>query len=207
MTMQDHGVSESWLSAGQVPFDNEMNWVAGTAEHCSGPLIFDSTYPGGCVEHADASSGHAAQKLADVVFSSRRVATGDGTWAPPAASQQFYTYASAVEAQSAFTYITQEIRNEDAQYDQSIDTTTNLPTVSTTTVTAQLTNAMALDHKLRDTLGRPTRLDGNPSAASDRHFYFAVKGDVLEVLVIWGGPSISDTSDDAAVLAKMISVL
>lgn len=200
-------VSESWLTAGQVPFDSTMNWVGGSVEHCTGQLSFNSAYMSGCVQLADPGMGHAATKMDDVTFASRGVPIGNGAWEPPMASQQFYTYASVAQAQSAFTYITQQIRDEDAAYDQSYDTTTNLQTVSTTTVTAQFTGAMAIDAKLRDTQGNPTELDGNPSPASDRHYFFAVKGNVLEVVAIRGGPSVSDTSNDTAILQTVADAL
>jgi hypothetical protein len=66
---------------------------------------------------------------------------------------------------------------------------------------------MAIDHTLRDSNGAPARLDGNPGNASDVHFFCAVSGDVVEMLMIQGGPSISDTSNDATILQAVSSVL
>ena len=80
--------------------------------------------------------------------------------------------------------------------------------MSTTVVTAPPGDGgMAIDHRLRDDDGAPAQLNGNPGASSDVHFFFAVAGDIVEVLEIRGGPSISDTANDAAILQTVVNAL
>ncbi len=199
--------SETWLTPAQVPFDSIMNWTAGSPSHCPGSMVFMPIYPGDCITHNQPGSAHAAKSMDTVVFNSTGAPTGNGAWAPPAANQAFYTYANAADAQSAFQYITNDIRNEDAQFVGGRDANTNRPIVSTTTVTAQTAGGMAIDHRLRDDRGAPGQVNGNASGSSDVHFFFAVKGDVLEVLEIQGGPPISDTANDATILQTVVNAL
>ena len=199
--------SQTWLTPAQVPFDSIMNWTAGSPNHCIGSMVFISIYPGGCNEHNDPGGAHVARDMDTVIFKSTGAPTGNGAWAPPAADQTFYTYANTADAQSALQSITHDILNEDAQFDRAIDPNTNRPIVSTTTVTAQTAGSMAIDHKLRDDRGTPGQVTGNASESSDVHYFFAVKGDVLEVLEIQGGPSISDTTNDTAILQTVVNAL
>lgn len=199
--------STTWLTPAQVPFDSAMNWTAGSPIHCTGSMVFMVIYPGDCTSHNQPTGPHPAQTMDTVVFNSAGAPTGNGAWAPPVAQQVFFTYANAADARSALQYITHEILIEDAQYDRDRDATTNRPIVSTTTVTAQTADSMAIDHKLRDDQGNPGQVNGNASDASDVHFFFAVKGDVLEVLEIEGGPSISDTANDATILQTVVDAL
>lgn len=200
--------TETWLTASQVPFDSAMNWIAGSPSSCAGTeLVFMPYYAGGCSEHTDAGAPHPATKMDTLILSSTGAPTGDGAWIAPAAAQTFYTYPSAADAQSAYDYYTQSIRDEDAQFKGGTAINTGLPLVSTTTVTAQTADAMAIDHTLRDSHGTPAQVDGNPGGYSDVHFFFAVKDDVLEVLQISGGPSVSVTSQDSSTLATVVSAL
>ena len=200
--------TETWLTASQVPFDSAMNWIAGSPSSCAGTeLVFMPYYAGGCSEHTDAGAPHPATKMDTLILSSTGAPTGDGAWIAPAAAQTFYTYPSAADAQSAYEYYTQSVRDEDAQFKGGTAINTGLPLVSTTTVTAQTADAMAIDHTLRDSHGTPAQVDGNPGGYSDVHFFFAVKGDVLEVLQISGGPSVSVTSQDSSTLATVVSAL
>ena len=200
--------TETWLTASQVPFDSAMNWIAGSPSSCAGTeLVFMPYYAGGCSEHTDAGAPHPATKMDTLILSSTGAPTGDGAWIAPAAAQTFYTYPSAADAQSAYDYYTQSIRDEDAQFKGGTAINTGLPLVSTTTVTAQTADAMAIDHTLRDSHGTPAQVDGNPGGYSDVHFFFAVKDDVLEVLQISGGPSVSVTSQDSSTLATVVNAL
>lgn len=200
--------TETWLTASQVPFDSAMNWIAGSPSTCSGTeLVFMPYYAGGCSEHTDAGAPHPATKMDTLIYSSTGAPTGDGAWIAPAAVQTFYTYPSAADAQSAYDYYTQSVRDEDAQFTGGTAINTGLPLVSTTTVTAQTADAMAIDHTLRDSHGTPAQVDGNPGGYSDVHFFFAVKDDTLEVLQISGGPSISVTSQDSSTLATVVNAL
>ena len=200
--------TETWLTASQVPFDSAMNWIAGSPSSCAGTeLVFMPYYAGGCSEHTDAGAPHPATKMDTLILSSTGAPTGDGAWIAPAAAQTFYTYPSAADAQSAYEYYTQSVRDEDAQFKGGTAINTGLPLVSTTTVTAQTADAMAIDHTLRDSHGTPAQVDGNPGGYSDVHFFFAVKDDVLEVLQISGGPSVSVTSQDSSTLATVVSAL
>jgi hypothetical protein len=200
--------TETWLTASQVPFDSAMNWIAGSPSSCAGTeLVFMPYYAGGCSEHTDAGAPHPATKMDTLIYSSTGAPTGDGAWIAPAAAQTFYTYPSAADAQSAYEYYTQSIRDEDAQFKGGTAINTGLPLVSTTTVTAQTADAMAIDHTLRDSHGTPAQVDGNPGGYSDVHFFLAVKGDMLEVLQISGGPSVSVTSQDSSTLATVVNAL
>ena len=200
--------TETWLTASQVPFDSAMNWIAGSPSSCAGTeLVFMPYYAGGCSEHTDAGAPHPATKMDTLILSSTGAPTGDGAWIAPAAAQTFYTYPSAADAQAAYDYYTQSVRDEDAQFKGGTAINTGLPLVSTTTVTAQTADAMAIDHTLRDSHGTPAQVDGNPGGYSDVHFFFAVKDDVLEVLQISGGPSVSVTSQDSSTLATVVSAL
>jgi hypothetical protein len=199
--------SEHWLTPAQIPFDNAMNWTAGSPNSCNGSMVFLPIYPGGCSEHNAPRDAHAALKMDTVIFNSTGVPTGNGAWAPPAADQAFYTYASAAAAQSSFQYITDSFLKVDSQLAVATDAITKRPLISTTTVTAHMSGSMAIDHKLRDDNGTPGMLNGNGSGSSDIHFFFAVKGDIVEVLEIQGGPSISDSSNDAAILQTVINAL
>jgi hypothetical protein len=100
-----------------------------------------------------------------------------------------------------------DILNGDSQFRGSYDAISKPPIVSTTTVTAQMTGSMAIDDKLRDDNGTPAQVNGNASGSSDVHFFFAVKGDLVEVLEIQGGPSISASSNDAAILQSVVNAL
>ena len=199
--------TETWLTASQLPFDSTMNWVADSPSYCTGSLIFSPYYAGGCSEHTDPGAPHPATKMDTLIFGSRGAPTGDGAWLAPVAVQTFYTYANAADAQSAYQYYTQEIRDEDAQFKGGVAINTGLPLVSTTTVTAQTTDAMAIDHTLRDSHGTPAEVDGNPGGYSDVHFFFAVKDDLIDVLQISGGPGISITSQDSSTLANVVAAL
>jgi len=200
--------TETWLTASQVPFDSAMNWNAGSPSTCTGSsLVFMPIYAGGCSEHTDPGAPHPATKMDTLLLPSTGAPTGDGAWIAPTAVQTFYTYPNAADAQSAYQYYTQEIRDEDAQFKGGVAINTGLPLVSTTTVTAQTTDAMAIDHTLRDSHGTPAQVDGNPGGYSDVHFFFAVKDNILEVLQISGGPSISNTSQDTSTLATILTAL
>jgi hypothetical protein len=198
---------ETWLTASQVPFDGAMNWTAGSPGSCTGSLVFSPYYAGGCSEHTVPGAAHPATRMDTLILSSTGVATGDGAWIAPTAAQTFYTYPDAADAQSAYQYFTGQIRDEDAQFKGGVAVNTGLPLVSTTTVTVQTADAMAVDHTLRDSHGNPAQVDGNPGGYSDVHFFFAVKGDLVEVLQISGGPSVSDTSQDGPTLATVVSAI
>jgi hypothetical protein len=206
--------SENWLTASQLPFGSAMNWDAGSPNFCSGSsLIFAATYFGGCSEHTDPGAPHPATKMDTLIFSPSGAATPTSTstggtiWLAPVAVQTYYAYANAADAQSAYQYITQAIRDEDAQYKGSIAVNTGLPLVSTTTVTSQTADSIAMDDTLRDTHGNPADTDGNYGGYSDFHFFFAVKGDLIDVLQFSGGPSISDNSQDGSTLAAVVTAL
>lgn len=198
---------ETWLTASQLPFDSAMNWIAGSPTSCTGSLIFGSIYPGGCSEHTDPGAPHPATRMDTLIFTSTGVPTGDGAWIAPTASQTFYTYRNAADARSAYQYFTEQIRDEDADFVGDIAINTGLPLVSTTIITVQTESSVASDHTLRDSHGNPAQLDGNPSGYSDVHFFFAVNGDLLEVLQISGGPSVSDASHDGSTLATVRGAL
>ncbi len=198
--------STTWLTPSQVPYDNLMNWRALTPTHCTGSLVFKANYSG-CQMQTPLGTAHTAQKLDAAVFSSTGVPSGNGVWAPPLGFQDFFTYANAADAQAAFQTCTQGLLAEDAQLDVAIDPVTNRPIVSTTTVTAQSTGSMAIYHRMRDDNGAPGLVNGEGSSDSDVHFYFAVKGNILEVLEVMGGVSISNTSDDKAILATVANAL
>lgn len=198
--------STTWLTPSQVPYDNLVNWQALTPTHCTGSLVFKANY-GGCQVQTPLGTAHTAQKLDAVVFSSTGIPSGNGAWAPPLGYQDFFTYANAADAQAAFQTGTQGLLAEDAQLDIATDPVTKRPIVSTTTVTAQSTGSMAIYHRLRDDKGAPGLVNGENSSDSDVHFYFAVKGNILEVLEVMGGVSISNTSDDKAVLATVANAL
>lgn len=123
------------------------------------------------------------------------------------AYQDFFTYANAADAQAAFQSLTQGLLAEGPLYNGAIDTSTNRPMVSTTTVTAQRTGGMAIYHKLRDNDGTPGRSDGLNGGASDRHFYCTVRGNVIAIVVAMGDPSMSNTSNDKAALTAVAGTL
>jgi hypothetical protein len=198
--------STTWLTPKQVPFHDLMNWSAGTPEHCTGSSGFNADYPGFCVPDMQPGT-HAAKKSDVVLFNSVGVPTGNGAWAQPIADQDFYTYANAADAQADFQSITHELLAEDALSRGAIDPRNNRLIVRTTTVTAQSTDSMAVDRTLRDDNGAPGEVNGEESEASDVHLYFAIKDKVLEVLEVRGGVSISDTSNDKAILATVVSAL
>jgi hypothetical protein len=198
---------ETWLTASQLPFDSAMNWIAGSPNSCAGSLVFESIYAGGCSEHTVPGAAHPATKMDTLIFSSTGVPTGDGAWIAPTASQTFYTYPNAADARSAYQYFTEQIRDEDAGFAGGIAVNTGLPLVSTTIITVQTESSVASDHTLRDSHGNPAQVDGNPGGYSDVHFFFAVNGDLLEVLQISGGPSVSDASHDGSTLATVRSAL
>ena len=108
-----------------MTYDSIMNWTAAGPAHCTGSMVFTPTYPGDCEVQNVPGGAHAAVKMDAVVFDSVGAPTGNGAWAAPAATQDFYTYANATDAQSAFNYITHDILNEDAQFDGSHDAVTN----------------------------------------------------------------------------------
>jgi hypothetical protein len=204
--------TETWLSPSQVPLDSAMNWTTGTTVDCTGSLVFEAFYPGGCSEHTtDPGSPHPATEMDTRFFSSSgvptTVATAGGEWIPSAAGavQTFYTYPNAADAQSAYQYFTQQIRGEDSQVGGNANT--GFPLVSTTTVTAQTDDGLAIDHTFRDSHGTPVEVDGNASGYSDFHFFFVVKDDLLDVIQINGGPGISNTSQDGSSLATIESTL
>jgi hypothetical protein len=198
-------VTENWLTAAQIPFVSTMHWSAAAPEHCTGQLEFNSVYAGGCVEHAAFQDSIPATAMDTVVYTATDAPTEAGAWATPLASQAFYTYPSAADAGQAFNTITQDILSSNGTTaGLSID---NLPVTVTAVTTAQTTDALAIDTKMRESNGDPAQINGNLSPASDRHYYFAIKGDVLEVLAIWGGPSISDSTNDAAILGTVAGAL
>lgn len=200
--------SEHWLTAAQLPYESTMNWSANSPISCAaGSFAISDLYPGGCSEHTIPTDPHPAQKMDTVVFGSTGVPTGNGAWAGTTADQEFYTYASAAGAQSAFQYITQSILGEDSSFAGDRDASNNLAVTSTTTETAHSSGAVAIDSELRDSNGKPAQLNGNPGDASDRHYFFAVKGNIVEMLVIKGGPSVSVTANDASYLQTVINAL
>jgi hypothetical protein len=199
--------SPTWLTPGQVPFDNLMKWSTATPVHCTGSMVFNDNYPGNCQTHSSPGKAHTARGLDVFVFHSVGVPAGNGAWASPTADQDFFTYANATDAQAAFQSVTQRLLAEDAEFAGAIDITTNRPIVSTTTVTAQSAGSIAIDHKFRDDKGAPSEVVGVYSSYSDVHFYFVVKDNILEVLEIGGGVSISTTSNDEAILATVAGAL
>ncbi|MBR7825550.1 hypothetical protein KDK95_04475 [Actinospica sp. MGRD01-02] len=200
--------SEHWLTASQVLYDSSMNWNAGTPSSCpAGSYEIWQYYAGGCSEHTLPGDPHPAERMDTRVFGAPSVATGDGAWAGTTADQEFYTYASASDAQAAFEYFTNGILGEDSQFAGSTDAITGLAVTSTTTETAHADGAVAIDSRLRDSNGKPAEMNGNPSGASDRHYFFAVRGDIVEMVLITGGPAVSDASGDASYLQTVINAL
>jgi hypothetical protein len=199
--------SKVWLTPAQLPFHSAMNWAAGSPTHCTGSMVFNANFPGDCGLHNQPGTAHAAQKLDIVKFDATGVPTGNGAWAQPVADQDFFTYATSADAQAAFQSVTHGILAEDGQFNVALDPNTHRPIVSTTIVTTQSAGGMAIDHKLRDDKGAPGLVNGEYSGASDVHFYFALKGNVLEVLEVRGGVSISGTTDDKAILQTVVNAL
>lgn len=199
--------AEVWLTPSQLIYDSTMKWQAADPTSCTaGSFEITSLYPGGCPEHTNAGDPHPAEQMDTRVFSAPTVATGDGAWAGTTADQEFYSYANAADAQSAYQYFTNQFLTEDARFSGS-DSNTHLAVTSTTTETAQASGAMAIDSELRTSSGKPALLEGNPSEASDRHYFFAVRGDIVEMLLVKGGPAVSDTSNDASYLQTVINAL
>jgi hypothetical protein len=199
---------EVWLTPSQLIYDSTMKWQASSPTSCTaGSFEISSLYPGGCSEHTIAGDPHPAEQMDTRVFSAPSVATGNGAWAGTTADQEFYKYANAADAQSAYQYFTHAILTEDSQFAGSSDAITHLAVTSTTTETAQASGAMAIDSKLRDSNGKPAEMNGNPSDASDRHYFFAVRGDIVEMILVKGGPAVSDTSNDASYLQTVINAL
>jgi hypothetical protein len=191
-----------------MPYASTMNWTAGTPSGCAtGSYEIWQYYAGGCSEHTLPNDPHPAQKMDTRGFVAPSVATGNGAWGGTTAHQEFYTYASAADARAAFQYFTNEILGEDSQFAGSTDANTGLAVTSTTTETAHADGAVAIDSTLRDSNGKPAQLDGNPGDASDRHYFFAVRGDIVEMLLVQGGPGVSVTADDASYLQTVISAL
>jgi len=200
--------SETWLTAGQLPYDSTMKWSAGSPNHCTGSLVITELYAGGCSEHTDPSGSHFAKTMDTAIFNSTGVPTGNGAWAGTSADQEFYGYASPAAAQSAYQYITQAILGEDSQFVGDLDANApHLPVVSTTTETAHADGAMAIDQTLRDNNGKPAQLNGNDGGQSDLHYYFAVRGDLVEMVVLSGGPAVSVTTNDATTLQTVAGAL
>ncbi|HET9173174.1 MAG TPA: hypothetical protein VFN97_27345 [Actinospica sp.] len=200
--------SENWLTPTELIYDITMSWQAAGPTSCgTGSYELYALYPGGCSEHTLPHDPHPAVKMDTETFSAPSVPTGNGAWAGTTAAQEFYTYASAADAQAAYQYFTQQILGEDSQFAGSSDADTHLPVTSTTTETAHADGAMAIDDELRQSDGKPAQLNGNPSDASDRHYFLAVRGDLVEMVVVQGGPAVSDTSDDASYLQSVISAL
>ena len=198
----------SWLTPGHVPFDNLMSWTTkGSPTHCSGSEEFSDVYLGYCSPSGTPAAPHTAVTLDTQLYKSNGVPTGNGAWVAPAAAQEFFTYKNASDATAAYQAITHRLLTEDAGFNGAVDTTRNLPVVSTTTTTAQTADGMAIDHRLRDDDGTPAEVNGEYSAYSDYHFYFAVRGKVVVVVEIQGGPSISGTSNDAAILQAVTGTL
>lgn len=198
-------VTEDWLTAAQIPFAATMHWSAAAPEHCTGQLEFNSTYAGGCVEHGTYQDPNPAVAMDTVVYTATNAPAEAGAWATPLASQAFYTYPSAADAQKAFQTLTEDILSSNGTSGGL--SVNNIPVTIKAITTAQATDAVAIDNTLRDSNGNPAEVDGNASSASDRHFYFAVKGDTLEVLTIWGGPTISNSTNDATILASVAAAL
>ncbi|WP_194909432.1 hypothetical protein [Catenulispora rubra] len=200
----------SWLSPAQVPFAGLMDWTSGGSPvHCTGSELFLDLYsPTDCSMHNRPGAPHAASKMDVQLYQSNGVPVQKkGAWLPPVAAQEFFTYPSAADAQSAYEAITVTLLAEDPGLAGAQDPLTHRPVVSTTTISAQTAHGMATEHKLRDDDGVPAEVNGNYSEQSDLHFYFAVKDKVMEVLEIKGGSAIGDTSQDAAVLQTVIGAL
>jgi hypothetical protein len=195
--------SSPWLTPKQVPFQNLMNWSAKTPVHCTGSMVFNANYPGDCASHSSPGTAGAAQKLDVVVFASVGVPTGNGAWSRPMADQDFYTYANAADASAAFQSITSGLLAEDPQFDKAVDPNTRIPINSTTIMSAQGVDTMAIDQQVRDVVGNPAEMPGEFSSASDVHYYFVLKNNILEVLEVRGGVSISDTSGDNVILSMV----
>jgi hypothetical protein len=199
---------EVWLTPSQLIYDSTMKWQAASPTSCTaGSFEITSLYPGGCSEHTNSGDPYPAEQMDTRVFSAPGVATGNGAWAGTTADQEFYSYANAADAQSAYQYFTHAFLTEDSQFAGSSDAITHLAVTSTTTETAQASGAMAIDSKLRTSSGKPASLEGNPSEASDRHYFFAVRGDIVEMILVKGGPAVSDTSNDASFLQTVINAL
>lgn len=207
-TTSTAAASENWLTASQLLYDSSMNWSAGTPSSCpAGSYEIWQYYAGGCSEHTIPGDPHPAEKMDTRGFYAPSVATGNGAWGGTTADQEFYTYASAADAQAAFQYFTNSILDENSQYAGVKDPVTGLAMTSTTTETAHADGAVAIDNKLRDSNGKPAQTYGNSSDASDRHYFFAVRGDIVEMLLIKGGPAVSVTSGDASYLQTVINAL
>ena len=199
---------EVWLTPSQLIYDSTMKWQAATPTSCTaGSFEISSLYPGGCSEHTIAGDPQPAEQMDTQTFSAPSVATGNGAWAGTTADQEFYSYANSADAQAAYQYFTNQILTEDSQFAGSSDANTHLAVTSTTTKTAQTNGAMAIDSKLRDSNGKPAEMNGNPSDASDRHYFFAVKGDIVEMILVKGGPAVSDTANDVSYLQTVINAL
>jgi len=199
---------EVWLTPSQLIYDSTMKWLASSPTSCTaGSFEITSLYPGGCSEHTNSGDPYPAEQMDTRVFSAPGVAMGNGAWAGTTADQEFYSYANAADAQSAYQYFTHAILTEDSHFAGSGDANTHLAVTSTTTETAQASGAMAIDSKLRASNGTPAELEGNSSEASDRHYFFAVRGDIVEMILVKGGPAVSDTSNDASYLQTVINAL
>jgi hypothetical protein len=192
-----------------MPLDGAMHWSGSSPTSCTaGSFAITALYPGGCQEHTVPNDPYPAEQMDTGAFAATGVPTGNGAWGGTTADQEFYSYASSADAQAAYQNITHQILTEDSQFAGDTDTyNKNLAVTSTTVTTAQTGDGIAIDNKLRDSDGKPSELNGNPGNASDRHYYFAVKGDIVEMVVLEGGPAVSDTSGDSAALQTVVSAL
>lgn len=193
-------ITTTSLSPDQVPFYSLANWSDTAPLDCTGSLVFSVDASDNCPSYKSVGNAHAAQKVTVIMYGSSGLAVGF-------AYQDFFTYANAADAQAAFQSLTQGLLADGPLYNGAIDPSTNLPMVSTTTITAQRTGSMAIYHKLRDNNGAPGRLSGLNGGASDRHFYCTVRGNVMAIVVAMGDPSMSNTSNDKTTLAAVAGTL
>lgn len=198
--------SVTWLTPSQVPFDSLMNWTAGRPSSCSPSMVFLPFAPNNCGSSEEPSDPHPAAIMSTKAFVSAGAPTGNGVWTTPSAFQEVFTYASAAEARESYAYNTQHVISFGPGFTNQYAVNTGLDTVATSTATAQTADSEAIYFKVRDTQGNPAEVYGL-GTASDFHFYFAVKGNAMEVLEFYGGPAVSGTSNDPAILATVASAL
>ncbi|HEV2637478.1 MAG TPA: hypothetical protein VGX23_20165 [Actinocrinis sp.] len=121
-----------------------------------------------------------------------------GAWVIPGVFQSYFSYPNSADARASYNEILQDV---------STCSTPDGDAVRKATKTESLDNGFAYFETLRNADGTPAESVGNYSNGSDYHNYVVIVGDVVEVVMVTGGPSVDSTSQDKATLALMTSAL
>lgn len=199
-------VPGSWLSPSQVPLNSTLHWTGGAASSAqSGVALLPATpnlYP--CVNTDFYNASSDVKGFATNTFTATSDVSSAAFNGTPGAVQSYVVYDTAAQAKAAYQVVEHDVASCASTLQDAV---TKLPGTQSATTTASVDGGFAYRMVLRDDNGTPAQAEGNYGEYSDYHAYIVLRGNLIDIVYLQGGPVVDDSSHDGAGLATMIGAL